>query len=139
MEVAKKSTDKIWKRARWFIIDSRASLRAVFRRCLRSEAESAARFVFADEGLKAACWPELTPAQRRVAEGLPVLTLARCRELLGVDVQPDHEKRRMKQAECHAPAAHIRPLPGEFLSRTAGARWAKDLGQRFSHTGGDAR
>lgn len=108
-------------KAKWFIIDSRRSLRCVFRDCLRSEAESAARLVFLDEGLKAVTWCDLMAAHRRVADKLPTLTLARCREL-GVEVHPDHEKRRLKQEERRAPVAPIYPLPGEFLSKAGGSR-----------------
>ena len=70
-----------WKRSKWFIIDSRRSLRGAFRRCLRTEAESAARLIFDDEGLEAVGWCDLTPSQRLVARQLPRLTLTRCREL----------------------------------------------------------
>jgi hypothetical protein len=109
-------------RSRWVIIDSRPSVRAVFRRCLRSEAESAARIVFGDEGLKVVDWGDLTAAQRLVAGKFPTLTLARCREMLGVEVHPDHEKRRMKRTDTGTPVAPIYPLPGEFLSKAGGAR-----------------
>lgn len=118
-------TGDFWRRSKWFIIDSRRSLRGAFRRCLRTEAESAARLIFDDEGLEAVGWCDLTHAQRLVARQLPKLTLTRCREL-GVEVHPDQEKRRMKQEERRARARvapkSLYPLPGEFLSKAGGAR-----------------
>ena len=112
-----------WKRSKWFIIDSRRSLRGAFRRCLRTEAESAARLIFDDEGLEAVGWCDLTPSQRLVARQLPKLTLTRCREL-GVEVQPDQERRRTKQEERRTRPGPkpLYPLPGEFLSKAGGSR-----------------